>query len=191
MDLSGTRRSLLVAVGSVIGLSGCMGFQIEDGAEAGGDPTVTDTPADTTADVTTTTADVTTTTDESTSDLDLREANVLEVATGPRDGRTVTFDVTLLHDDDGEDGYADWWQVETTDGTKLGRRTLAHAHGTQPFTRSADVDVPADVTCVVVRGHDQTHGYGGQAILVNLETGATETYVQGPEPRTFGDEDCP
>lgn len=188
MDISGTRRSLLAAVGSVVGLSGCMGFQIEDGSETGGDPTTTDTPADTPTD---TSADATTTSEESTSDLDLREANVLEVVTEPRDGRTVTFDVTLLHDDEGEDGYADWWQVETLDGTKLGRRTLAHAHGTQPFTRSADVEVPADVTCVVVRGHDQTHGYGGQTILVDLESGATETDEQGPEPRTFGEEDCP
>jgi len=38
--------------------------------------------------------------------LDLREANVVDVGFEPeRD----SFDVTLHHDDDGEDGYANWW----------------------------------------------------------------------------------
>ncbi|MEF8853286.1 MAG: hypothetical protein V5A28_12860, partial [Haloarculaceae archaeon] len=69
-----------------------------------------------------------------TPDLDLREANVVGVAFAGGDG-TYDFDVTLYHDDDGEDGYANWWQVESLDGAQLGRRTLLHAHSTDPFTR--------------------------------------------------------
>ena len=81
----------------------------------------------------------------------------------------------------GDDGYANWWQVERLDGSRLGRRDLLHAHSQQPFTRSETIDVPDDVTCVVVRGHDQTHEYGGVAMLVkrdgNLVTGTGVTFI--------------
>ena len=64
------------------------------------------------------------------SELDLREANVVGVeATAQETG--YEFAVQLYHDDDGEDGYADWWQVEQLDGTQLGRRELLHAHSSK------------------------------------------------------------
>jgi hypothetical protein len=123
--------------------------------------------------------------------LDLREANVVGVEWSGDPGGDVRFSVTLFHDDDGEDGYANWWQVETLDGEQLGRRELLHAHSTDPFTRSETIAVPSAVTCVVVRGHDQTHGYGGQATLVNLESGATKAVDQGAERQSFAAADCP
>jgi hypothetical protein len=123
--------------------------------------------------------------------LDLREANVTDVAVEAVGDGEYRFDVTLYHDDDGEEGYADLWVVERRDGTELGRRPLAHAHGTQPFTRSTTVAVPGDVECVVVRGRDQTHGFGGQATLVTLETGATRAVRQGSERASLADEGCP
>jgi hypothetical protein len=129
------------------------------------------------------------TTPTGTPELDLREANVTGVSVAGSAG-TVEFDVTLYHDD-GEGGYANWWQVERPDGTRLGRRDLLHAHGTREFTRSAAVEIPEGVTCVVVRGHDQTHGYGGRAALVALDSGATRFVEQGPEPRSFSASDCP
>jgi len=119
-------------------------------------------------------------------DLDLREANVVDAAV-ERAGDGYRFDVTLHHDDDGEDGYANWWQVETPDGERLGRRELSHAHDTREFTRSATVAVPADVSVVVVRGHDQTHGYGGQAAVVMLPDGETEFVRQGSDRQSLGD----
>lgn len=119
-------------------------------------------------------------------DLDLREANVVGVEFESA-GTAYDFSVTLYHDDDGESGYADWWQVETLNGSELGRRDLLHAHGTEPFTRSERVEVPENVSLVVVRGHDQTHDYGGQAMVVDLRTGATETLRQGSERRNFDD----
>lgn len=121
------------------------------------------------------------------SDLDLREANVVGVESQATGDGGYTFDVTLYHDDDGEDGYANWWQVETLNGTELSRRELLHAHGTEPFTRSTLVEVPENVSLVVVRGHDQTHGYGGQAMVVDLQTGATDPVQQGREQRNFSD----
>jgi len=114
--------------------------------------------------------------------VDLREANVTGVAV-ERSGSTYDFAVTLYHDDDGEEGYANWWQVERLDGTRVGRRELMHAHGTREFTRSDSFEIPEDASRVVVRGHDQTHGYGGQAMVVSLPDGATRAVRQGPERR--------
>jgi len=68
----------------------------------------------------------------------------------------------------------------TRGGDRLGRRDLLHTHGTREFTRSATV--PDGVRETVVRGHDRTHGYGGQAMLVNVETGETTAVRQGPAP---------
>lgn len=124
------------------------------------------------------------------SELDLREANVVGVeVTAQETG--YEFAVELYHDDDGEDGYADWWQVEQLDGSQLGRRELLHAHSTEPFERSETIEIPAEVDCVVVRGHDQTHGYGGQAMLFTIESGTTRTVDQGSEPNAFADAECP
>ena len=99
--------------------------------------------------------------------------------------------MTLIHDDDGEDGYANWWQVETPDGDRLGRRDLAHAHGTREFTRSETVDVPGSADCVVVRGHDRTHGYGGQAALVAPADGTVRLVRQGPDAGSLSASDYP
>ncbi|MDZ7702110.1 MAG: hypothetical protein U5J98_08620 [Halobacteriales archaeon] len=168
-----TRRAFLAAV-ALPALAGCTGATPAGGPTA----TATDTERPTA---------LPTATDE----LDLREANVVEVAFDGEPGGDVRFDVTLYHDDDGEAAYANWWQVEALDGARLGRRELLHAHSTAPFTRSTTVAVPADRNCVVIRGHDQTHGYGGRAALVNLETGATRYVDQGAEPRSFSAGDCP
>ena len=122
--------------------------------------------------------------------LDRREANVVGVSVERREG-THRFDVTLHHDDDGEEGYANWWQIERLDGSRLGRRDLLHAHSQQPFTRSESVEIPETVGCVVVRGHDQTHGYGGRVILLNLDSGECRTVDQGSDVRLFDAGDCP
>jgi hypothetical protein len=181
----------------VLAVAGCLG---DDGDAATDAPPVTTTdppgasPA-TTSDSTgastptpTDTSSPTMTDDTDTPDaeLDLREANVTAVDVERTDDG-YRFDVTLYHDDDGETGYANWWQVETLDGQRLGRRRLLHAHGTREFTRSTDVPVPDGITYVVVRGHDQVHGYGGQAMVLNLETGATEPVAQGPELQDLSD----
>ena len=46
--------------------------------------------------------------------------------------------------------------------------------------------MPSGTGRVVVRGHDQTHDYGGHATIITLETSDTETVQQGPEPQAFG-----
>ena len=174
------RRLLSVAAATVAGgLAGCTD-------DTGGGEGTADDPGTNAA---------TPATDEETAtgaaDLDLQEANVTGVELEARDDDTYRVSVTLIHDDDGEDGYANWWQVETLDGDRLGRRDLAHAHGTRAFTRSETVDVPEAVDCVVVRGHDRTHEYGGQAALVAPADGTVRTVRQGSDRSTFDATDCP
>jgi len=115
--------------------------------------------------------------------LDLREANVLDVESEWVGSGTYRFAVTLIHDDDGESpSYADRWVVEDLAGNLLGARILLHAHGSQPFTRSEVILVPDGITVVLVRGHDQRHGFGGQALRVNLESGQTEDVQDADVP---------
>jgi hypothetical protein len=178
-----SRRAVLGGLAAATtALAGC--------ERAGDEPTATGTPAPTERGTTPreTTAATGSPAETTTPGLDLREANVVGVAV-EQSGEGYRFDVTLYHDDDGEAGYADWWQVETLAGERLGRRPLAHPHSTAPFTRSTAVS--ASESCVVVRGHDQTHGYGGQAMLVALPGGATRAVRQGPRRRSFGAADCP
>jgi len=173
----------------VVALAGCSeGATTGTESTAATSPGTTDSTAASGSDGAGSTAGPTTTTNPSS--LDLSEANVVGVETTGTDGG-VRFDVTLHHDDDGESGYADWWQVESPAGDRLGRRDLAHAHGTRPFTRSATIEVPDSLDCVVVRGHDQTHGYGGRAMLVAPASGATTVIEQGADPVSEVDEPCP
>lgn len=118
----------------------------------------------------------------STAPLDLRFANVTRVEFTRLDEGSYRFDVTLYHDDDGEaPNFADAWQVLDLDGNLLGIRELLHSHGTQPFTRSATIEVPEGVSLVLVRGHDMVHGFGGQGMLVDLETGSNSPLEIPPE----------
>ncbi|UCG01940.1 MAG: hypothetical protein JSW11_20365 [Candidatus Heimdallarchaeota archaeon] len=121
------------------------------------------------------------------SELDLREANVTGVTFEQIDSVTYRFNVTLFHDDDGEAGYADFWVIETLNGTELGRRILTHPHGTQEFSRSGLIMIPGGIDIVVVRGHDQIHGFGGRAIIINIRTDEFEVVDQGSELMDFSD----
>jgi hypothetical protein len=115
--------------------------------------------------------------------LDLREANVLGVDFEELETGLYRFDVTLIHDDDGESPrYADRWVVEDLDGNPFGERILLHAHGNLPFTRSATLEIPEGIKTVVVRGHDQLHGFGGQALELDLHSGQIRMIddVDGP-----------
>lgn len=62
-------------------------------------------------------------------------------------------------------------------------------HGSSRVRRRSTY--PAKTACVVVRGHDETHGYGGRAMLVTLDSGATRAVEQGNEAASFTEADCP
>lgn len=178
------RRRVLrgVAAAATTGLGGCLGLD-------GGDSTATEGEDAATTDETGDAAAAGGATTTAAEDLDLRETNVVNVAFEPTDDG-YRFDVTLYHDDDAEEGYADWWQIETLPGETLGRRKFRRAHGTEPFTRSKTVSVPDDVECVLVRGHDQTHAYGGRVVILDLSTGARRAVRQGSNQESFVDHEC-
>lgn len=85
-------------------------------------------------------------------------------------GDVCDFHVTLKHDDEGWDHYADRWEILSMDGEVLATRTLLHPHvDEQPFTRSLyQVKLPAGMRTVRVRGHDSRHGYGDSEQVVKL-----------------------
>ncbi len=143
------------------------------------EPTAVDPAASVTATASPTPEPMASPTEPMSADLDLREANVLEVEFESLGDRSYRFDVTLLHDDDGEaPSFADKWQVWDTRGNLLGERVLAHSHGTQPFTRSATIEIPEGVSVVLVRGHDMQHGHGGQSMRVDIESGQMSLYEE-------------
>lgn len=83
-----------------------------------------------------------------------------------------TIFVTLAHPDTGWDHYADGWEILAPDGKSLGLRELAHPHvDEQPFTRSlSGVQIPDDLSQVMVRARCNTHGWGDEFYTLRLET---------------------
>ncbi len=100
------------------------------------------------------------------------EADVLDVEV-QRTPDGYRFDVTVRHADTGWEHYADRFEIRTEAGELLGTRVLHHPHvDEQPFRRAlTGVTVPAGVTSVIVRAHDNVHGFGGKAVRVELPEG--------------------
>ena len=98
-------------------------------------------------------------------------ADVLDVRYTQSSDGSYTFHVTVRHDDEGWNHYADRWQVLGPDGSVLGERVLAHPHvSEQPFTRSqSGIVIPDDLEEVSVRVHDSVHGWDGKAMAVPLK----------------------
>lgn len=90
------------------------------------------------------------------------EPVVQEVEARQEAAGTWRFDVTVLHNDEDWDHYADKWVVLTQDGQVLGERTLLHPHeDEQPFTRSlGGVAIPPGTEEVLVQAEDSLHGPG-------------------------------
>ena len=86
---------------------------------------------------------------------------------------TYTFSVTVQHEDEGWDHYADRWEIIGPNDEVLATRVLLHPHvGEKSFTRTkAGVSIPETIERVRVRAHDSLHGYGGietEVILIQL-----------------------
>lgn len=99
------------------------------------------------------------------------EADVVDAAAEPDGPGTWRFSVTVRHDDEGWEHYADLWQVLTPEGGILGERELLHPHvDEQPFTRSlSGVAIPRDLDEVVIRARDSRHGFTGRTLTLKLE----------------------
>ena len=98
------------------------------------------------------------------------KADVVDVEIRKTSDGSYRFAVTVAHDDEGWDHYANRWDVVTLDGKVLGTRTLYHPHvDEQPFTRVlSGVSIPPDVKRVEVRAYDSVHGGGGAVMTVDV-----------------------
>jgi len=113
---------------------------------------------------------------------DLNWPQVRYVAAVQASDGTWRFDVTVEHNDEGWDHYADAWQViDPRDMQIIAERVLAHPHDNeQPFTRSqAGIKIPDELTTVIVRARCTQHGFGGQTVLVDF-TAASDLYELRP-----------
>lgn len=102
--------------------------------------------------------------------LDLDYAQVQEVKAQKSSNGSWSFDVTIRHNDQGWNHYADKWIIVSPDtGEIYGERVLAHPHDNeQPFTRSlSGVIIPEGIT-VEVRAKCTLHGYEGKRITLDL-----------------------
>lgn len=110
---------------------------------------------------------------------DLDYAQVIFVKATQNEAGLWRFDTTVRHNDQGWDDYADAWQVvDPTSGDVLAERILTHPHDNeQPFTRSqSNIEIPPDVTEVIVRAKDNVEGFGGQEVLVDLTASEGENF---------------
>ena len=99
-------------------------------------------------------------------------AHVLEVKYQKTAKNTYTFYTTVRHRDEGWDHYANVWRVvAANDNSEVsnGERVLLHPHDNeQPFTRSQS-RVTARGT-IRIEAADNTHGLGGSAIYLDLDS---------------------
>jgi hypothetical protein len=98
------------------------------------------------------------------------QADVVDVKVEQSFDHSYRFEVSVRHDDEGWNHYADRWEVLAPDGTVLATRVLMHPHvDEQPFTRSlAGVRIPEGISTVTIRAHDLVHGYGGETVTLEL-----------------------
>lgn len=99
-----------------------------------------------------------------------RYPDVVDVEATAEDDGTYSFAVTISSPYDTPERYTDGWRVMDADGTVYGEHTLMHDHADeQPFTRTQDgVEIPEDVSEVIVEGRDLEHGFGGETQTVTL-----------------------
>lgn len=98
------------------------------------------------------------------------EADVVGVNVKEKGENLFYFSVSVHHNDEGWDHYANKWDVVAPDGTVLGTRILHHPHvNEQPFTRSlSGVKIPDTIETVIIRAHDSVHQYGGKTVTVEV-----------------------
>jgi len=98
------------------------------------------------------------------------KADVVKVAVVETTPGSFRFDVTVRHDDQGWNHYANAWQVVGPGGSVLGERVLLHPHETeQLFTRAlSGVAIPGEIRTVTIRARDSVHDFGGKEMSVDL-----------------------
>jgi len=99
------------------------------------------------------------------------EADIVKASAKQNRNGTWRFSVTVRHNDEGWDHYADAWEILSVEREILTKRVLAHPHeNEQPFTRSkSGIKIPQGTKKVIIRAHDNVHGYGGKELILELK----------------------
>jgi len=102
-------------------------------------------------------------------DDDQRFPDVVSAELEP-DGDAYRLSVTLSSPYDSPERYADAFRAVDGDGALLGVRELAHDHANeQPFTRAlTGLTIPDGVDRITVEGRDLEHGWGGEAVTIDV-----------------------
>jgi len=97
-------------------------------------------------------------------------AQVKDVLATQKSDGSWCFGTSVLHNDQGWEHFANSWEVIDLNGNTIGVRNLAHPHvNEQPFTRNqCDIKIPKEMSQVIVRAKCNKHGFGGQAMIVDL-----------------------
>jgi len=109
--------------------------------------------------------------------LDYAQVNYVD-ASQKADG-SWCFYTSVQHNDQSWAHYADGWEVLDLEGNQLDFRLLHHPHDNeQPFTRSkCNIQIPTEISKVVVRAKCNKHGFGGKPIVVNLNVSKGEGFL--------------
>ena len=106
-----------------------------------------------------------------TTSLFANEVKIIKVKANCDTNRICTFNVTLKHEDSGWKHFANKWEIYTPNDKVIATRTLFHPHEhEQPFTRSlSGVKIPKGINKVIIKAHDNVHGYAKKVFVYNLE----------------------
>jgi hypothetical protein len=99
------------------------------------------------------------------------EPVIEDVVVQPSSAGGYNFSVTVRHEDEGWEHFADKWVILAPDSdTVLGERVLFHPHvEEQPFTRGLRaVLIPAHYKQVRIRVHDRKHRWANTDFVVDL-----------------------
>ncbi|CAN5775295.1 hypothetical protein BH23ACT5_BH23ACT5_23590 [soil metagenome] len=100
-------------------------------------------------------------------------AHVIEATIEPDGDGRFTVSATVSSADQGEEKYADRWEVRSADGEVLATRVLTHPHvDEQPFTRSLPgVEIPTGAGEVTIAARDNVEGFCGDVLTLDLPAG--------------------
>lgn len=176
------RRSVLAGVGAVGAslLAGCNA--LSGGPLGNGSATnTTDTATDgTTRQAPTETTETTTPPEQG------FEADVVGTEIS-HDGRSFTFEPFIEVNEDERSTRVRRWVVETLGGEELGSFPVEKDVDGPRFQVSGTVEVPEDVSMVVIRAEHVGNGFGGFALVVQLGDWAFRRVQQGPDRESFED----
>jgi len=116
--------------------------------------------------------------DRDTYSTSLEFAQVTHVVATQKSGSAWCFDVSVRHNDQGWNHYADGWEIIDLEGNQIGYRQLGHPHDNeQPVTRSqCNIKISSGTSKVLVRAKCNKHGFGGKPIFVDLNSSNGEEY---------------